>query len=369
MINRIGQSQNPAAPGAGDAHAATRNPAGTQEHLEPAGGLADLRRRRSSRDEEATRNVRPRQQGPQAGELRIHPSWPFSSPVSPGPLSTPSGSSPGTGLPEVAWQLLSHSRESSPGPLVDMPLVESPKGNWLSAAIEAWDAALKEKGAGHPGAGSSTPQLTVHQAFTRQLSMSLPAAAGMPPMALMVEQKTTTSYQIAPDPSRIPTGGQHPGQAVPARSAMPLPAALHDLPVPDGDKALIGKLTQAQHLDPQARPQKIALHRLSNWLHESGKGGLEALLSQGPQTRQRVVKDFLAEQASRHSIPGSAVPPAPQGVVKLMHEALQALDGVREASTSTAVARSSQPPNVPELDLLEMLQLHFRQDDVRTRHA
>lgn len=360
MINRIGQTQGPAAPGADEAHAATRVRAGAQEHLEPAGGLAELRRRRSSSDEESSRNVRRRRQGPQAGELQINPSRPFNSPGSPGPLSTPSSSLQGTVLQEFAWHLLSRSSESSPGPLVDAPLVESPKGNWLSATIQAWDAALKEKGAAHPGAGPSTPQLTVHRAFTRQLSMSLPAAAGMPPMAVRVEQKTTTSYQITPDQSRLLAGGQHPGQVAPARSPEILPAALGDLPIPHGDKALIGKLIHARQPDPQVRPQKIVLYRLSNWLHESGKGGLEALLSQGPQTRQRVVNEFLADQASRHSIPGSVVPPAPQGIVKLMHEALQALEGVREASTSTAVARSSQPPNVPELDLLEMLQLHFR---------
>jgi hypothetical protein len=255
-------------------------------------------------------------------------------------------------LQEV-WQHLARSRESSPAGLAALPLAESPKGNWLAKALQDWEAALGERGAAHPGAGPSAPQVTVHQAFAQQrhLSMmSLPAAAGTPPLSLRFEK--TTSYQLTIEPSSFVPAGGNPVQVPPGHPPK-RPSAVPKLPIPEGDNALIDKLTEAQPPDPRVREKQVGLHRLANWLHESGQEGLEKLLAQSPETRRQVVNAFLAEQASIHSVPGSVVPPAPPYIVDILHDGLQALEGVREASASTAVVRSSlQPLSATEFDQL-----------------
>ena len=256
------------------------------------------------------------------------------------------------GLPEV-WQHWARSGESSPAGLAELPLAESPKGNWLSSALQDIEAALRERGAAHPGAGPSAPQATMQQIYTQQhqLSMNLPVTAGMPSLSLRLEK--TTSYQLTIEPSGFPPGGGNPVRQVPPGQPPQLLAAVSELPIPAGDDALIGKLTDAQPPDSQVRVKQVVLHRLANWLHESGREGLEKLLAKSPEARQKIVNDFLTDLARRHFDSASVVPPAPPHIVNILHDSLQALEGVQEASASTAIARSSQQPfNAADIDQL-----------------
>jgi hypothetical protein len=126
-----------------------------------------------------------------------------------------------------------------------------------------------------------------------------------------------------------------------------------DLPIPAGDKALVDKLTDAQPHDSQVKLTQVALLRLANWLHEGGREGLEKLLAQSPEGRRKVVDDFLSDLAIRHSDSASVVPPAPQRIVDILLDGLVALQGVQEASASTAVVRSSlQPLSASDIDQL-----------------
>jgi hypothetical protein len=327
--NRIGPTRNPGAAGAGDARTATPTPAGAQEHLESPPGFP-ARRPRSPGDDDSSRNVRPRQVRPQVSELQIIPLGPSSFPDNPG-------------FQDIAPRFL--QRQPSSAGLVELPLARSPRGNWLASALQDMEAALRERAAAHPGTGPSAPQATVHQAFAQQRRwrMDLPGTAGMPPLSVRLEK--TTSFQITVGRSNLPPGGGNPVRWVPPGQSPLRLAGVRELPIPAGDDALIGQLTEAQPPDPQVRKKQIALHRLANWLHESGNEGLEKLRAQSPETRQKVVNDFLADQARRHSTSDSVVEPAPREIVNILHDGLQALEGVREASASTAVVTSSQQPS------------------------
>jgi hypothetical protein len=405
--NRIGPTRNPVAEGAGDARMATPTPAGAQEHLESAPGFP-ARRPRSPADDDSSRNVRPRQAQPPISELQIIPLGPSSFPDTPGfPDIAPrflerrpsfgwladsptSGGSPDGGSFRAAlesyeaavgqldaahsqagtsvsqstlhqqevWQQWARSRESSPAGLADLPLVNSPRGNWLPSALQGIEAALREREAAHPRTGPSAPQVTVHQVFAQQhrWSMNLPVTAGMP--ALSVQYERTTSFQITVGRSDVPPGGGNPVRQVPPGQSPLLPSDIRRLPIPAGDDALIGQLSDAQPPDPQVSKKQVALHRLSHWLHESGNDGLEKLRAQSPETQQKVVNDFLADVATRHSSPDFVVEPAPREIVDILHDGLQALAGVREASASAAVVTSSQQLSI-EAEIDRLILRHF----------
>jgi len=249
-------------------------------------------------------------------------------------------------------QFMAFSREPSPSGFAGQSGPESPP---LSAILSEVEATWAHREAAHTGLAASALRAIVHQTFAKehQWSMRLPVTAGMPPMSFRLEKKT--SYQYTIEPSGPPPGGENPVQQVSPGALLRLPPAVSDLAIPAGDKALVAKLTEAQPYDSQVglKQQKIALLRLANWLHENGREGLENLRTQSPETHQKVVNDFLYGMAARHYDSGPGEARAPQHIVDILLDGLVALQGVQEASASTAVVRSPrQPLSAVEVDRL-----------------